>query len=191
MESVAAAVGLAEASLRIFKILKKAHERNKDALETCERYIKELKAVKAIIEVIDDEEALHTPDICAEVVKIKKIEEKLKDLLAIMKAAADKKPLAGLGHQLTQGKGTESKLAAIMGELNNAKTLLCVLIQTSTVGIIKSLKGTLCAKLDVIQSVNNALLDASDHKIGLRIMSVLKDRIPGRKYSLHIGVNLD
>lgn len=178
MEVAAAAIGLLEATFRIINRLKKAYGRMKDAPQILEKYSNELKTIKTIIEVVDDEQSLQTANVHSEVEKVKKIEGRLKDCLktAEKNSKESVKPMAQFSHQLFKGSNDEKKISEIMMELGSVKATLCLHIQLSSVGVMRDMENKLVAKLDVIEHVNQTLVELLGQTGGLRIKGLLENR---------------
>ena len=178
MEVAAAAIGLLDATIRTIKALKKTYARVKDAPEILDRFSTELKATKNIIEVVDDEDSLHTKPILIELQRIKEVEKKLKSSLQEMVKDIAKRPVTQMACQLFKGSSDEKKLSGLMDELRSVKLSLCTQIQVTSVGVMRDLNNKLVAKLDVIEEVNKALVKVMGQSGSLRIKDLLANRKP-------------
>jgi len=181
MEVAAAAIGLLEASLRILRRVKKAYVGMKDAPEIFDRYCNEIGATRTVLEVVIDEKSLQTANVQAEIGKVKQIEARLRGGLTNAEKnakAAQSKPVTAFARQLFKGSTDEKNLTKTMDELDSVKLTLCMHIQLSHVGITRDNHNDLVARLDVIESVHNTLIEVLGQSGGLRIKQLLAGRKP-------------
>ena len=184
MEVAAAAVGLLEASLRTLRRVRKAYAGVKDATEIFDRYCKDVEAIRAVLGVVIDEESLQTANVHAEIRKLKQIEAKLREGLTKAEKnarAAQNRPLTSFTRQLLKDSTDEKNLTKTMDELDSVKLTLCMHIQRSHVGIARDNHNDLVARLDVIESVHNTLIEVLGQSGGLRIKQLLAGRKPRSK----------
>ncbi|KAH9878151.1 hypothetical protein J1614_003368 [Plenodomus biglobosus] len=177
LAAVQATTQLVEQAFRILERLRKAHKRQKALVDVLERHESELKSVKAIIGILDDEKELQTASVASELVRLKDVQWKLSELLD----GLDPKPKGKVDqftHQLTHGSSDEKKLGVVMSELSQVKTALLVRIQISNVGIFKTMEKQLVANAEVIERIDLFLREEVGNCEGLRIAKLLRGRRP-------------
>lgn len=146
------------------------------------RHETELKSVKAIIGIIDDEEELRTASVVTELFRLKEVESRLVKLLEQL----DPKPsgkVKQFARQFVQGSADEKKLCGIMDELAHVKSDLLLRIQVANVGVMRTMGKQLVANAEVIQRIDQFLREEVGNCEGLRIARLLKGRRPSSESS--------
>jgi hypothetical protein len=175
--AASAASGLLETSIRIVGRVRKANERQKELIRVLDNHDLELKNIKTIIQIVEDEDALQTAAVAAELVKLREIEKKLVECLKTLDPGG-KGPIRKLAHQLVHGSKDEKTLADIMDELAHAKSDLSVRIQVANVGLTRTVEDTIVANAAAIDRIDQLLVPVFGEGRGLKIAQLLKDRSP-------------
>ncbi|KAH9875717.1 hypothetical protein IAQ61_003181 [Plenodomus lingam] len=178
LAAVQATTQLVEQAFRILDRIRSAHKRQKALVSVLERHESELRSIKTLIGIIEDEEELQTPSVGSEMVRLRDVQSKLAELLNKL----DPKPKGKVNqfaHQLTQGSSDEEKLSVVMSELSDVKATLLLRIQISNVGIVKTMeKKQLVANAEVIERIDLFLREKVGNCEGLRIAKLLQGRRP-------------
>lgn len=172
---------LFEQAFRILRRLRAAYERQKNIVDVLNRHETELKSLKTIVGIIEDEDELQIDAVALELGRVKDVQERLKDLLVSLDPN-NKGRVNQIARQFVQGSGDEKKLTVIMNELGTVKQTLLLRIQVAQVGVIRGMKEGLIANAEVIQRIDESLRQVSNCE-GLRIARLLKDRIPAGELS--------
>ncbi|KAF2848342.1 hypothetical protein T440DRAFT_480940 [Plenodomus tracheiphilus IPT5] len=168
---------LLEQAFRIIERIRKAPKRQKALIDMLNLYESELKCIKAIIGIIEDENELNTPSVAAELVRMKDVQCKLADLLDRL----DPKPKGKVdqfGHQITHESLDEKNLGVVMAEITQVKDSLVLCVQISNVGIFKTRDNQLVAHAEVIERIDLFLREEMGSCNGLRIATLLRGRRP-------------
>ncbi|KAJ4353118.1 hypothetical protein N0V95_003652 [Ascochyta clinopodiicola] len=168
---------LFEQAFRILRRLRTAYKRQKNLVDVLDRHEIELKSVKVIIGIIEDEDELQTDAVGMELARVKDVQTKLKDLLVSLDPNT-KGRMNQLAHQLVQGSADEQKLTVIMNELGTVKQTLLLRIQVAQVGVMRNMRKELVANAEVIQRIDESLREQVSNCEGLRIARLLKNRSP-------------
>lgn len=168
---------LFEQAFRILRRLRTAYERQKNLVDVLNRHEVELKSVKTIIGIIEDEDELQTDAVGMELARVKDVQTKLKDLLVSLDPNT-KGRINQIARQFVQGSADEKKLTVIMNELGTVKQNLLVRIQVAQVGVIRNMQKELVANAEVIRRIDETLREQVSNCEGLRIAQLLKDRSP-------------
>lgn len=154
-----------------------AYERQKNLLEVLNQHESELRSVKTIIGIIEDEEELQTDAVAIELARVKDVQTKLKDVLMALDPQKKGK-MNQIARQLVQGSADEKRLSGIMNELGAVKATLLLRIQVAQVGVMRNMQKELVANAEVIQRIDESLREQVSNCEGLRIARLLKDRSP-------------
>lgn len=175
--AVAAASGLTETAIRILRRLRKAHERKLKLPEVLDRHACELNSLKAIIELIDDEDSLQTATVASELVRLRSVEDRLVKLLKELDPTS-KGAVKQYTHQLGHGSAGEKVLAAIMEELCQVKSALLLRIKVASVGVMRAVGDMVLANAnaDAIARIDAFLKEQLGDGKGLKIARLLKGR---------------
>ncbi|KAF2686953.1 hypothetical protein K458DRAFT_441624 [Lentithecium fluviatile CBS 122367] len=177
LAALQATTQLLEQAFRVLGRLRRAHQRQKALVDLLHRHETELKSVKTIIGIIDDEEDLQTASVVTEMCRLKDVQRRLVDLLEEL----DPKPsgkVKQFARQFAQGSADEKKLCGIMGELGHVKGDLLLRIQVANVGVMRTMGKQLVANAGVIQRIDQFLREEVGNCEGLRIARLLKGRRP-------------
>lgn len=169
---------LIEQSFRILGRLRTAYIRQQNIPDVLLRHENELKSVKTIIGIIEDEEELQIDTVTDELIRVKEVQTKLKELLVSLDPPKTRGKFNQIARQLVQGSTDERKLSAIMADLGNVKATLLVCIQVAQVGVLRTMKKEFVADAEVIQRIHEGLKEKVDNCKGLRIARLLKGRSP-------------
>jgi hypothetical protein len=181
MSAVQATTQLVEQAFRIIARLRTAHQRQKALVDVLTRHETELRGVKTLIGIIDDEEELHTPSVAEELVHLQAVQGKLAKMLETLDPKQRSKANQ-FARQLVQGSADEKKLATIMDELVHIKATLLLRIQVSSVGVMRNIEQELVANAEVIQRIDQSLREHISDCEGLRIARLLKGRRPSSEF---------
>ncbi|KAJ4989267.1 hypothetical protein SVAN01_05172 [Stagonosporopsis vannaccii] len=168
---------LFEQAFRILRRLRTAYERQKNILDMLDQHEVELRSVKTIVGIIEDEEELQTDAVDMELARVKDVQTKLKDLLVSLDPNT-KGRMNQIAHQLVHGSADEKKLTVIMNEMGTAKQALLLRIQVAQVGVMRTMQKELVANAEVIKRIDQSLREQVSNCEGLRIARLLKDRRP-------------
>ncbi|KAJ4311968.1 hypothetical protein N0V94_007687 [Neodidymelliopsis sp. IMI 364377] len=168
---------LFEQAFRILRRLRTAYERQKNLVDVLNQHEAELKSIKTIIGIIEDEKELQTDAVGMELARIKDVQTKLKDLLVFLDPNT-KGRMNQIARQFVHGSADEKKLTVIMNELGTAKQTLLLRIQVAQVGVMRNMQKELVANAEVIQRIDESLREQVLNCEGLRIARLLKDRSP-------------
>jgi hypothetical protein len=173
---VQATTQLVEQAFRIVARIRKAQERRKGFAEVLMRHENELRDIKAIIEVIEDEDDLQTPSVVADVMRLQDIQTKLSELLTALDPLKTKSKLNQVARQFVQGSSDERKLNTIMDEVVHVKTALLLHIQMANIRFSSNVEKSLVANAAAIQRIDESLRDHLKTCQGLQIAQLLKGR---------------
>jgi hypothetical protein len=173
---VQATTQLVEQAFRIVARIRKAQERRKGFAEVLMRHENELRDIKAIIEVIEDEDDLQTPSVVADVMRLQDIQTKLSELLTALDPLKTKSKLNQVARQFVQGSSDERKLNTIMDEVVHVKTALLLHIQMANIRFSSNVEKSLVANAAAIQRIDESLRDHLKTCQGLEIAQLLKGR---------------
>jgi hypothetical protein len=175
LSAVQATTQLVEQAFRILGRIRKAHERQKGLVDVLTRHETELRDVKAIIGVIEDEDDLQIPSVVAELVKLREIQTRLAKVLAILDPKTKSK-INQFAHQFVQGSSDEKKLGAIMDEVVHVKISFLLHIQMANVTFAGNVEKGLVANAIAIRRIDETLRDHLKTCEGLQIAQLLKGR---------------
>jgi hypothetical protein len=91
---------LFEKAFRILRRLRTAYERQKNLVDVLTRHENELNSVMTIIGIIEDEEKLRIDAVTTELVRVKEVQTKLKDLLVFLDAPRTGRRVNQIARQL-------------------------------------------------------------------------------------------
>jgi hypothetical protein len=174
---LSATAQLLDQAIRVLGRIRKARQRQKALLDNLAQHESELSSIKAMIDIIVDEESLRTASVLGEVVRLRDVQDKLVKLLEQL----DPRPKTSVqqfSHQLMNGSSDDSKMLAIMNELGQVKSMLLLRIQ----GVMRDVQQRLVANTEVIARVDQFLKEELSGCEGLRIARLLQGRRPSSKY---------
>ncbi|KAL1643789.1 hypothetical protein SLS61_009104 [Didymella pomorum] len=174
LSAIPATTQLIEQAFRIFARMRKAHERQKSLVDVLTRHEDELRGIKAIIGVIEDEEDLHTSSVMAELLRLRDAQTKLAKVLETLDPKAKSK-VNQIARQFVQGSSDERKMSAVMDQVVHAKISLLLHIQIANVREVGNVEKRLVANAVVIQRIDESLRELKTCE-GLRIARLLKGR---------------
>lgn len=177
LSAVQATTQLVEQAFRIFARMRKAHERQKNLVDALTRHEDELRGIKAIIGVIEDEEDLQTPSVIAELLRLRDAQTKLAKVLETLDPKAKSK-VNQIARQFVQGSADEKRMSAFMDQVVHAKTSLLLHIQIANVREVGNVEKTLVANALVIQRIDESLREHLKTCEGLQIARMLEGRCP-------------
>ena len=170
--TVAAVAGMLEQSIDLFTRIRDAVERQKDLPELIDKYSAEVSQTKSTVLLIENEEALKTPNVGDAIVKLGAVGEKLRNYLT--KIATTKGPVQNFFHQLVSGKKGEDKLESIMRDLGNAKMNLSIHIQLSNVGLLRGVGDAVQVSIAAVEAMNKLLSEKLGSEHVLKISQLLE-----------------
>jgi hypothetical protein len=179
---LSAVAQLFDQSIRVLGRIRKAHQRQKALLDVLAQHESELSSVKAMIGIIQDEKTLQTATVYSEVMRLEDVQKKLVKLLGELDPML-RKPILQFAHQLTKGSSDEARLAGIMSELGQVKSMLLLRIQVANVGVMRDVQQGLVANTEIIARVDQFLKEEVDGCEGLKIARLLHGRRASGKYS--------
>lgn len=134
-----------------------------------------MNSLKAIIELIDDEDSLQTATVASELVRLRSVEDRLVKLLKELDSTS-KGAVKQYTHQLGHGSAEEKRLATIMEELCQVKSALLLRIQVANVGVMRAVGDMVLANADAIARVDAFLKEQLGDGKGLKIARLIKGR---------------
>jgi hypothetical protein len=179
---LSAVAQLFDQSIRVLGRIRKAHQRQKALLDVLAQHESELSSVKAMIGIIQDEKTLQTATVYSEVMRLEDVQKKLVKLLGELDPML-RKPILQFAHQLTKGSSDEARLAGIMSELGQVKSMLLLRIQVANVGVMRDVQQGLVANTEIIARVDQFLKEEVDGCEGLKIARLLHGRRASGEYS--------
>jgi hypothetical protein len=187
---LSATAQLLDQAIRVLGRIRKARQRQKALLDNLVQHESELSSVKAMIDIIVDEESLRTASVLAEVVRLRDVQDKLVKLLKQLDPTP-KTSVQQFSHQLMNGSSDDSKMLAIMNELGQVKSMLLLRIQVANVGVMRDVQQRLVANTEVIARVDQFLKQEVSGCEGLRIARLLQGRRPSSKHTrLRYGLKI-
>lgn len=125
-----------------------------------------------MIGVVEEEEALRTPNVASTLVRLAGINQALQAHLREMGKSTRKSFCWGLFGQLFSGQREQDKLDEIMGELGSVKQDLSMYIQLANVGLVRGVDHTVRVNTAAVEAVNRVLHERLG--LGLRLTQALK-----------------
>lgn len=162
-------------AFQIIGRLRRAHQRQKALVDVLDRHESELNSVQIVIEIIEVEAELHKESVASELVRLKNMHSKLSECLVELDPSP-KGRLSQFTRQLVHGSAEEKRLAEVMNELVQIKTMLLLRIQVADVGVIRTMEKQMFANTLVIQRIDGYLKQHFEDCKGLRIAKLLKGR---------------
>lgn len=177
ISATSAVSGLLETAIRILGRLRKAYERQKDAARLFDAHTDEIKDLKTMIQIVEDEDSLQTANVTAEILKLRAVEDRLIEWLK--RADPRGRSVAHqFSHHLFNGSKEEKRLTEIMADLSRIKADLCMRIQLSSVGVMKNMEKEFVANVEIIKHIDETLIEMFGPNGGLKIVHVLEGRSP-------------
>jgi hypothetical protein len=163
--------------------MRRAQERKRSLSEVLDRYGAELQSLKAIIEVIGDEDLLQTASVNAELATLKEVHDRLAEQLKALDVSL-KNDAKQFIHQFVHGSDEERRLAVTMAELTQVKATLLLRIQVANGGIIRTVKNIAFVNAGVINRIDAFLKEELGDGVGLKIAELVKGRRLGSMYEI-------
>ncbi|KAM3548798.1 hypothetical protein MY1884_009022, partial [Beauveria asiatica] len=157
--------------------IREAVERHKELPALIEKYSVEVSRIKAIVELVRDEEALKTPNVGDAIIRIRAVSEVLSCHLG--KTATTKGPVHGFFKQLVSGQQLQERLERIMSDLGDSKQDLCLSLQLVSVGLTRGLGDAIQVNISTVNSVDKLLERTLGSGHDLRISRLLKGHTNG------------
>lgn len=185
LDCIQAVKSLLDENCLILASILKVHERQKSLVDTLSRHKDELRSVKAIVEVIEDEDDLQTPYIDTELIRLREILSRLAKLPAPLNPIPEYQSNHS-SRRFSIGSSHERLLNSIMAELGQSKTT--ILKRMSLVLIFGSPTRFSAVR---VKSIDKDLRDRVRNFDGLRIAQLIKGRQVAGAWSTTITLRLD
>ena len=127
-----------------------------------------------MIELVETEEALRTPNVRDVVLRLVQVGENLQTHLD--KMAVKRSCVRGFIRQIISGQENQEALESILGDLESTKHDLSVHIQLANVGLTRGVDKTLRVSVAAVEAVNKQIQTKLGPAHTLRIASLLEDR---------------
>jgi hypothetical protein len=137
-------------------------------------YSAEVGETKSIIDLVRNEDALHTSGAVATMRRVEAFGQELKKHL--MSMGEPRSGLRQFGHQIVRGSDDEAQLASIMARLNRAKQDLILQIQVANVGLTKSVNNAILVEVATVNKIQALLEDTLGEGKSLRIADFLRKK---------------
>jgi len=164
--------------------VRKAYERHQNLTAALDKHALEIETINTLVFTIDNENALQTAVVIAELDKLYTVGVKL--VRCLEELDSGKKGIVRLlAHQLVHGTKDEETLADIMRDLDRAKADLSLRVQLANVGLTRIVHDTVLANFEVINRMDRLLAGVFRKSHGLKLAGLLKDMdIQGSYYVL-------
>jgi len=172
--AVGAVVGLLETAARAVKRLRKAHERQRNLVETLDKHCLAIGNVNDIVRTVADQRELQTSPVLGELKRLHALAEKLVKCLQEL-GPGQKGKARQLAHQLVRGSRDEETLADIMKDLDRAKASLTLHLQLASAGLTRSVHDTVLTSAGTIDRVDELLTKLFRESYGLKIDGLPRD----------------
>jgi hypothetical protein len=137
-------------------------------------YGAEVGETKSIIDLVQNEDALHTSGAVATMRRVEAFGQELKKHL--MSMGEPRSGLRQFGHQIIRGSNDEAQLASIMASLGRAKQDLILQVQVANVGLTKSVNNAILVEVAMVNKIQALLEDTLGEGKGLRIADFLRKK---------------
>ncbi len=143
-------------------------------LELVEKHFAVLSRTKTMIELVEAEEALRTPNVRDVVLRLVQVGESLQSQLN--KMAVKRSCVRGFIRQVISGQDNEEALQRILRDLESTKHDLSVHIQLANVGLTQGVDKALQINTAVVEAVNKQIQTKLGPAHSLRITKLLENR---------------
>lgn len=154
--------------------MRKAYDRHQNLTTALDKHALEMETINALVRTIDNEAALQTAVVIAELDKLYTLGVKLVRCLEELDPGK-KGIFRQLAHQVVHGTKDEETLADIMGDLDRAKADLALRVQLANVGLTRMVHDTVLANFEVIVRMDRLLAGVFKTSHGLKLASLLND----------------
>jgi len=172
--SATAASAALEQCIKLFALIHQAVERQKGLPKLIEKYSAEVSQTKTIIEMIEDEEALKTPNVGDAISNLGSVGETLRNYLT--KISVTKGLLQDFVKQFLIGDQVQEKLESIMRDLGNAKLNLIIPMLLSNVGLTWGVGQAVQVNIAAVEAMNKLLTEKLGSGHALKISKLLEGR---------------
>ncbi|KAH8892381.1 hypothetical protein GQ53DRAFT_764190 [Thozetella sp. PMI_491] len=172
MDIFAVAAEASSILLTAIQLLQRAAKRRAELASKLEIYGAEVGETKTIIDLVRDEDALHTSGAIAAIRHVEALSQELKGHLVSMGA-----PRSGprqFVHQIKSGSDDEEQLASIMVRLGRAKQDLILHVQVANVGLTKTVNNAIVVEMAMVNKIHVLLQDLLGEGKGLKIADFLR-----------------
>jgi hypothetical protein len=163
-----------ESAISLVRQAREAHQRQKELSTLLDRHQHELEITRNIIQMVKDEEALHTAGVASELVELDKVAGRL--VAALGNLRSNRGRVAQFFHQLVLGEKDEGDLTRLMAELERAKSNLGLRICVAQVGLTRGLDETLVVNTNMVERIDAAVQSVLGEGKGLEIAKAVRDR---------------
>ncbi|KAH7083735.1 hypothetical protein FB567DRAFT_91082 [Paraphoma chrysanthemicola] len=178
---ISAIISIIEASVKVADRISEA--RDKDAwTDLIDRNRKEMRSLQQIVELVKEEEALHTKDIIEELAEISEWATKVLELLKTMEGS-------GFRSNLQNGRKWKKDLLSYTLSISNAKATLTLKIASAHVGLTVGTDKKYAVQMKKIESVESQLNKLLDSFVCLEISDLVRGRTPRRDGTVPLDDN--
>ena len=143
-------------------------------LALVEKHCAALSRTRTLIELVETEDALRTPNVRDVVLRLVQVGENLQNQLN--KMAVKRSCVRDFIRQVISGQENEAALERILRDLESTKHDLSVHIQLANVGLTQGVDKTLQVSVAAVESVNRQIQTKLGPTHNLRITKVLENR---------------
>ncbi|KAJ5894634.1 hypothetical protein N7495_006325, partial [Penicillium taxi] len=171
----AAILAFLETSIGIISRLRDAYSRQQTQLSLLEGHHEELQGTQNVIQVVHNEQCLHTAAMSSELAKMKDLSQNLLTFLKLLDPQEKSVPRQ-IAHQLTSGSRDEKKLKSISESMTAVKANIFIYIQVAAVGITRDGQSNIIANTAKIMQLDQTIRESLGDGQGLKIASLIKDQ---------------
>ncbi|KAF2640902.1 hypothetical protein P280DRAFT_480369 [Massarina eburnea CBS 473.64] len=174
--AISAASALLEMAITMVGRIRKAYEQQKEFANIVGGHHDELKEIRDIIQLVEEETALRTAAITSQLVTIRDLTKKLIECLNVLDLG-DKRPIRKFAHHLVQGSKDQKAIADKMDKLGRAKSSLILQLQVVNVGLTRTVEENIVANVESIKRIDALLQQRFGEGQGLRLAEFLDSRL--------------
>ncbi|KAH7077555.1 hypothetical protein BKA63DRAFT_508501 [Paraphoma chrysanthemicola] len=176
---ISAIISIIEASVKVADRISEA--RDKDGwTNLIDQNRKDMRSLQQIVEIVGQEEALHTKDIIEEVAEISELATKVLELLKTMEGS-------GSLSNFQNGKKWKTQLLDLNSSISKAKGTLTLKIESAHVGLTLDNNKKYAVQMQKIENVESHLKKLVDDFDCLDISKVVRGRKPRHDGTIPLG----
>lgn len=170
------AAALLQQAINLFNRVRSARDRQADLPSVLRGHMAAIEATKSIVEFVKKEGSLATPNIAANLVRIRETAQALTNHLAGMHAKFNTGRFKSFAHQFLSGSEDQRRLENITDKLTSHKMDLSVNIGLVNVGLVRGFNDTMAINTGAIEELNERIKALLGESYGLRLAEMIKDR---------------
>lgn len=171
ISAISAVAGLLELSIRLADRAITAYEDAKTLSDKIARHQSDLRRIKSIVDLVQEEEALQTANVSSELQSMNGIAQRLKDALTTI--SRERGAARQLLRQFARGKRDKDMLSEIMDDMNRSTNALTLFISIAHVGVSRATGAGLVADREIIGRIDESLQELLGIGRGLKIARLL------------------